>query len=176
MGNINGHGHFGRRFSSNMGALVPSLLSGAGTWLGDIREAVKLCNTIQAFYWQVVPSLHSDHLSQVWNQNDRFEMANMGRKVITTFQGPRLGSRVFGPNDPWASWRERLARTWQICQDLGIPDVNKYKIRKSEIQKAISKSQYDDMMNQFACAQKLQDIENSNLSNFQGYFNDKNIR
>ena len=46
-------------------ALVPSLLSGAGTWLGDIREAVKLCNTIQAFYWQVVPSLHSDHLSQV---------------------------------------------------------------------------------------------------------------
>ena len=34
--------------------LVPSLLSGAGTWIGDIREATKLCNSIQAFYWRVV--------------------------------------------------------------------------------------------------------------------------
>ena len=35
-------------------ALVPSLLSGAGTWLGDIGEAVKLCNKIQDFYWRVI--------------------------------------------------------------------------------------------------------------------------
>ena len=30
-------------------ALIPSLLSGAGTWLGDIKEAVKLANQIQNF-------------------------------------------------------------------------------------------------------------------------------
>ena len=35
-------------------ALLPSLLSGAGTWLGKIDEAVKLCNKIQNFYCRVI--------------------------------------------------------------------------------------------------------------------------
>ena len=30
-------------------ALLPSLLSGAGTWLGEIQEAVDQCDTIQKF-------------------------------------------------------------------------------------------------------------------------------
>ena len=35
-------------------ALLPSLLSGAGTWLGKIDETVKLCNQIQNFYWKII--------------------------------------------------------------------------------------------------------------------------
>ena len=38
-------------------ALIPSLLSGAGTWLGDISEAVKVCNSIQNFYWKIILKL-----------------------------------------------------------------------------------------------------------------------
>ena len=32
-------------------ALLPSLLSGAGTWLGNIDATIKLCNSVQNFYW-----------------------------------------------------------------------------------------------------------------------------
>ena len=35
-------------------ALIPSLLSGVGSWLGDIREAVKLCDEIQDFDWKIL--------------------------------------------------------------------------------------------------------------------------
>ena len=35
-------------------ALIPSLLAGAGTWLGDIGETGKLCNSIQNYYWRAV--------------------------------------------------------------------------------------------------------------------------
>ena len=35
-------------------ALLPSLLSGAGTWLGKIDENVKLCNQIQSFNCRVI--------------------------------------------------------------------------------------------------------------------------
>ena len=35
-------------------ALIPSLLAGAGTWIGDVQEAVKFCNTIQEFYWKMI--------------------------------------------------------------------------------------------------------------------------
>ena len=35
-------------------ALVPSLLSGAGTWIGDIRAAVDICDDLQNFFWRVI--------------------------------------------------------------------------------------------------------------------------
>ena len=35
-------------------ALVPSLLSGAGTWIGDISAAVDLCDDLQNFFWRVI--------------------------------------------------------------------------------------------------------------------------
>ena len=35
-------------------ALVPSLLSGAGTWLGDIKKAVDLCDDTQNFFWRLI--------------------------------------------------------------------------------------------------------------------------
>ena len=35
-------------------ALIPSLLAGAGTLIGDVQEAVKFCNTIQEFYWKII--------------------------------------------------------------------------------------------------------------------------
>ena len=35
-------------------ALVPSLLSGAGTWIGDISVAVNLRDDPQNFFWRVI--------------------------------------------------------------------------------------------------------------------------
>ena len=35
-------------------ALVPSLLSGAGTWLGNISETEKVCNDLQYFFWRIM--------------------------------------------------------------------------------------------------------------------------
>ena len=35
-------------------ALLPSLLSGAGTWLGEIQEAVDLCDSLQNFFWRLI--------------------------------------------------------------------------------------------------------------------------
>ena len=35
-------------------ALLPSLLSGAGTWLGDINKAVDLCDDTQNFFWRLI--------------------------------------------------------------------------------------------------------------------------
>ena len=35
-------------------ALIPSLLSGAGTWLGACKEAIDLCENIQNFFWRVI--------------------------------------------------------------------------------------------------------------------------
>ena len=33
-------------------ALVPSLLSGAGPWVGDATKEANLCDNIQNFFWR----------------------------------------------------------------------------------------------------------------------------
>ena len=38
-------------------ALVPSLLSGAGTWIGEIKETENYCNYLQNFYWRLIFSV-----------------------------------------------------------------------------------------------------------------------
>ena len=35
-------------------ALVPSLISGAGTWIGDCKDAVDICDNLQYFFWRVI--------------------------------------------------------------------------------------------------------------------------
>ena len=35
-------------------ALIPSRLSGTGTWLGESKEAIDLCDKLQNFYWRVI--------------------------------------------------------------------------------------------------------------------------
>ena len=63
----------------------------------------------------------------------------------------------------------------QICQELQIPDINKYRIHKAELQKAIKFSHMEDMMKQFEFSKKLQDIIASDFNNLQPYFSDQNI-
>ena len=63
----------------------------------------------------------------------------------------------------------------QICLDIGIPDLNKYQVRKKDIQKAIQKSHYSDMISLFEGSSKLEDIRYDSFSQIQEYFNDKNL-
>ena len=42
-------------------ALIPSLLSGAGTWLGNIEETAKVCDDVQNFFWRVVFQNHAQN-------------------------------------------------------------------------------------------------------------------
>ena len=41
---------------NNLGdrALLPSLLRGAGTWIGECKEAIKPCAELQNFYWRIL--------------------------------------------------------------------------------------------------------------------------
>ena len=48
-------------------------------------------------------------------------------------------------------------------------------MRKEEIQKAVDKNHYGDMMGQFEGSKKLQDIRHDDFSKIQDYFNDTNL-
>ena len=62
-----------------------------------------------------------------------------------------------------------------ICQEIQVPHLNKYRMAKKEIQRAIEQSHHADMMAQFQHSMKLEDLRNSNFSHFQDDFNDRDL-
>ena len=63
----------------------------------------------------------------------------------------------------------------QICKVINIPDLNRHRMMKKEVQQAIRVSHHEDMMSQFDSSRKLQDIKESDFTCLQPYFNDKNL-
>ena len=63
----------------------------------------------------------------------------------------------------------------EICQQIQIPDINKYTIEKKQIQTAIFEAHHKDMMKQFDHSKKLKDIKDDNFRGLQDYFHDKNL-
>ena len=137
-------------------ALVPSLLSGAGTWLGDIREAVKLCNSIQAFFWRVMlnvpescPKLAlrcetktTDMKWRVWEEKCLLLVS------IKSLEDKSLAKSMYQQAED-NGWPGLGREVKEICKEINIPDINQNIVRKCDIQKAISVSHHQDMMAQF---------------------------
>ena len=163
-------------------ALIPSLLSGAGTWLGDIGQAVKLANEIQCFYWRTIlkvpdscPKLAilcelkmTDTKWRIWEEKclllNRIKALPDGSLAKNIHQEAML-----------QGWPCLGREVGEICMNIGIPNINNHSVRKTDIQKAIRKSHFINMMSQFEASRKLQDIKNDNFSHFQDYLNDKNL-
>ena len=163
-------------------ALVPSLLSGAGTWLGGISEAGNLCISVQNFYWKIIRKLPNsvsklalkcetnmvDILWRVWEE----KCLLLNR--IKSLPDGSLARQIYLEAES-RGWPGLGQEVRQICEASGIPDLNKNLIRKTDIQKAIRNSHYKDMMSQFEGSRKLEDIRHDNFRRLQGYFNDKNL-
>jgi hypothetical protein len=164
-------------------ALIPSLLSGAGTWLGDIREAVKLCNSIQSFFWRVIlkvpqscPKLAlrcetktTDIKWRIWEEKCLLLLR------IKCLEDRALAKGIYqvAEDNGWPGLGQEVRH---ICTEIGIPDINHYQMRKEEVQKAIAASHYQEMMSQFEGSKKLQDIKNDDFWKMQPYFNDSNLQ
>ena len=163
-------------------ALIPSLLSGAGTWLGNIGEAISRCNKIQNFYWRTILKLPescpklgllcepnmTDAKWRIW------EAKCLLLLQIQSLADGSLAKLVYQEAESMG-WPGLGKEVRQICQDIGIPDINIHRTRKSDIQNALKKSHYAHMMSLFEGSSKLEDIKNDNFHNIQPYFDDKDL-
>ena len=163
-------------------ALIPSLLSGAGTWFGKCQMAVDLCDGIQNFFWRVM-----------------MQVPESCPKVALRCETQMIGMK-------WRIWQEKIllilriknhekgtlcrdvyeeakAKSWpglgqevsEICNVLGIPDANVVVVSKQEVKKAIFEHHYSDMVKVVQEQTKLEDIKDDDFSEVQGYFDDKSV-
>ena len=163
-------------------ALIPSLLSGAGTWTGDIRRAVDLCDELQNFFWRVMltvpescPKLalrcETKQLGMKWRI---WEAKIFLSQRILKMDMKTLVKRVYmeGKMMGWPGlWQE----VKEICYEVGIPDVNDVVVSKTDIKTTIVNHHMKDMKEQMERSSKLADIKNDDFSIEQSYMNDKSI-
>ena len=163
-------------------ALIPSLLSGAGTWIGNTEEAMSQCNKIQNFYWRTILKVPEScpklALLCEPNQTDaKWRIWEAKCLLVLQIQGLEDGSLAK------LIYQEAESRDWpglgkevrQICQDIGIPDINIHIVRKADIQKALKISHHTHMMSLFEGSNKLKDIKHDSFLNSQPYFDDKDL-
>ena len=77
-----------------------------------------------------------------------------------------------GKRHDWPGLGKEVA---DICNVLGIPDVNNEEISKSEVKKAISDNHYDEMIEIVKSKQKLNAINGEDFRKVQDYFQDKSV-
>ena len=163
-------------------ALIPSLLSGAGTWLGGCTTAVELCNDVQNFFWRVmlgVPESCPKIALQCETKMIGMKWRIWQEKIllllrIKSHDADVLCRKVYdeGVKNGWPGlWKE----VTQICEEIGIPDVNYVKVSKHDIKKAIFENHYNDMVKIVKTKTKLENIQDEDFHEIQDYFGDKSV-
>jgi hypothetical protein len=164
-------------------AVVPSLMSGAGTWFGtgDGKTAIDLCDKAQNFYWRVMLGVPESCPKIAL----RTETGMIGMKwhvwqakLLLLFriksQTGSLCRQVYeeGRANGWPGlWRE----VSQICEELGIPDINDVYVSKTDIKKAILDHHYVDLKAELGKSTKLESIKDEDFTSVQEYFSDKSV-
>ena len=157
-------------------ALLPSLLSGVGTWLGEIKETVDLGDSLQNFFWRLIlevpescPKVYLRSKTNMIGAKWRIREAKcLLLKQIQLLEDTALAKTVR---------QEAEARGWpglnqevrEICKQVGMQDTNKHNISKSKIKEAIFYSQ------ELFISKKLEEIQKEDYRTIQPYFKEKSI-
>ena len=163
-------------------ALLPSLLSGAGTWLGECKEAIGLCDNLQNFYWRIILKVpescpkvalrcETKMLGMKWRlwQEKIFLIMR-----IRSHEEDTLCRLIYeeGKKKGWPGLGKEVAN---ICQELNIPDVNNESVSKVTIKEAIFNHHYAAMKKEMDGMTKMEPVKNDDFREKQDYFNCKSI-
>ena len=165
-------------------ALLPSLLSGAGTWFGmkSNSKAINMCDDLQNYFWRVILTVpescpkialrcETGSLGMKWRVWTAKILLVMRIKQQDTSS---LCRQIYeeGRTRGWPGLGEEVS---EICREIGIPDANEVLVSKSEVKKAIHQHHYTDLKKELSQSKKLDNIRNEDFSEVQTYFNCKSV-
>ena len=163
-------------------ALIPSLLSGAGTWLGECKAAIALCDQLQNFFWRVVLKVPEScpkvalksETGMVGMKWRLWEQKILLLMRIRNHNEDTLCKQIYleGESNNWPGLGQEVR---EICQILDIPDANKEFINKSEIKNAVFNHHYKEMKEEVMKMKKLDPIKHEDFKEAQKYLYDKSI-
>ena len=156
------------------------MLSGAGTWIGDISAAVDLCDDLQNFFWRVIlkvpescPKIalrcETKQIGMKWRiwQEKVFLVRRIKNKEEDTLVKQIYNEGIM------MGWPGLWAEVKEICNEIGILNVNEEFVSSEEIKRAIFNHHLDYMRENMS--KKLDNIKFDDFTNEQPYMNEKSI-
>jgi hypothetical protein len=148
---------------------VPSLLSGAGTWVGITAEAEEMCEEIQELFWVVMfrvsktgpkVMLTAETSSTRMKQRIWLQKLMTARSILC--QEDSLARQVYD-HQLAMGWPGLAAEVTRICDKVGIEDLNKVMLDKEKITEAVFYHDYKEKKEDMEKYKKLEDIKHEDF-------------
>ena len=163
------------------GAIVPSLLSGAGTWMSISSREEEMCEELQELFWRTVLQvprggpkvmLRAETGSMKMKQRIQKQKLMLARKIRS--QNNSLAKAIY-EEQLYMGWPGLAKEATEICKQIGVADVNEKSIDKNEIEDGIFYLNYKDMKAEMEMYEKLEDIKHEDFRKEQEYMHGKPV-
>jgi hypothetical protein len=163
-------------------AMVPSLLSGAGTWTQITEKEVDMCDKLQDMFWRIMLEVPESCPRIALRAETR--MISMKYRIWQ--QKLLLLKRIRGQSQTTLSRKildEQKDNDWpglstevrDICEELGIPDLNVNEMTANHIKTAVIDHHDRNMMEEIAKSKKMMMHKNNDFSQVQNYLKGKSL-
>ena len=163
------------------GAIVPSLLHSAGTWIGNSKETDTLCEEIQLLFWRTafqVPIGTPKAMLRTMSTSMKMKQRIWKMKLL-------LAKKLMSQERSLAKeiYEEQLKNDWpglsvevkEICREIGVHNLNEKDVSKEELEDAIYFHNYKEMKLEVSSYKKLEAIKNDDFRELPDFMNDKSI-
>merc|ERR1719509_344437 len=163
------------------GAIVPSLLSGAGTWVGITPRLEAMCEELQELYWRTVLQVPKGTpkvmlRAETRSRKIRFRIWKQKVMLVTRIrQQERSLAKAIHEEQVEMGWPGLAKEVKEICKMLGVKDANKEVLEKDELEDAVFCHEYKEMKEEMSKCEKLKDIRNEDFRKEQGYMEEKGM-
>ena len=157
-------------------AMVPSLLDGAGTWVGATENEYDKCDKLQEMFWRVMLEVPESCPRIALRAETR--MIKMKYRVwqyklllLKRIKGQSLTylSRQVLEEQQANQWPGLSSEVTSICEEIDIPDINYNDIPAGHIKKAILKHHDEQMIDEVSNSKKMKKHRNDDFSQPQNY-------
>ena len=148
------------------GAIVPSLLHSAGTWIGNSKETDTLCEEIQLLFWRTafqVPIGTPKAMLRTMSTSMKMKQRIWKMKLL-------LAKKIMSQSKSLVKdiYEEQLKNDWpglgvevkEICREIGVNNMNENYVSKEELEEAICFHNYKEMKLEVSSYKELEAIKN----------------
>ena len=160
---------------------MPSLLHGAGTWVGSTEETDKLCEELQLLFWRTVLQVPKSTPKVML----RAETSSLQMKQRIWMMKLMLAQSILKKDRSLAKsiYQEQMRMSYtglstevkDICEMLGIKNINEQLESKDSIEDAIFYHNYLEMKLEINKYDKLEDVKNEDFREVPEYMNIKSL-
>ena len=163
------------------GAIVPSLLAGAGTWVGCTAKEEQMCEELQELFWRTILQVPRGTPKVML----RAETTSLKMKFRIWREKMRIVQRIRNQERSLAKaiHDEQVAMGWpglakevkEICKVVGVEDINVKEVDKEELNEAILYANMKEMKLELERYGKLEDVKREDFRKEQDYMKEKAV-